>query len=145
MATAQVALTKSTPADADCRGKRIGILIVAYNAATTLKAVLKRIPADVWTNVEEIALFDDASGDSTYELALGLKTAFELPKLHVLKHEANLGYGGNQKAGYLYFLSKGFDAVVLLHGDGQYAPELLAQMYAPGVTSTLIICPLSDR
>jgi glycosyltransferase involved in cell wall biosynthesis len=131
MATAQVALTKSTPADADCRGKRIGILIVAYNAATTLKAVLKRIPADVWTNVEEIALFDDASGDATYELALGLKTAFELPKLHVLKHEANLGYGGNQKAGYLYFLSKGFDVVVLLHGDGQYAPELLAQMYAP--------------
>ena len=104
---------------------------MAYNAATTLKAVLHRIPEDVWENVEEIALFDDASPDETYELGLELRDSMGLSKLHVLKHKKNLGYGGNQKAGYQYFLSKGFDAVVLLHGDGQYAPELLAEMYAP--------------
>ena len=53
------------------------------------------------------------------------------PSCSVLKHPRNLGYGGNQKAGYRYFIEKGFDIVVLLHGDGQYAPEILAQLYSP--------------
>ena len=122
------------PADAglaDCRGKKIGILIVAYNALTTLTRVLKRIPPEVWANVEEITVFDDASQDSTYELAVGMKAMRDLPKLHVIQHAKNLGYGGNQKAGYRYFIERGFDIVVLLHGDGQYAPEILAQMYGP--------------
>jgi glycosyltransferase involved in cell wall biosynthesis len=116
---------------ADCRGQRIGILIVTYNALATILPVLKRIPPNVWRNVEEIVIFDDDSQDATYELAVGLKTLRHLPKLHVLKHPRNLGYGGNQKAGYRYFIDKGFDLVVLLHGDGQYAPEILARMYAP--------------
>lgn len=116
---------------AQCRGKRIGILIVAYNAVTTLSKVLKRITPNVWQNVEEVAVFDDASQDATFELAVGLKAMRDLPKLHVLHHEKNLGYGGNQKAGYRYFIEKGFDVVVLLHGDGQYAPEILAHLYAP--------------
>jgi 2-polyprenyl-3-methyl-5-hydroxy-6-metoxy-1,4-benzoquinol methylase len=119
---------------ADCRGLRVGILIVTYNALTTLTKVLKRITPQVWKNVEEIAVFDDASEDATYELALGLKTLRSLPKLSVLKHEQNLGYGGNQKAGYRYFLERGFDIVVLLHGDGQYAPEILSHIYHPIVT-----------
>src|ERR1700733_15752377 len=55
-------------------GKRIGILIVTYNAVTTLTKVLKRITPEVWKNVEQIAVFDDASQDATYELAMGLKT-----------------------------------------------------------------------
>jgi glycosyltransferase involved in cell wall biosynthesis len=122
---------ESSEETADCRGQRIGILIVAYNAVTTLPAVLKRIPPVVWRNVEEIAVFDDASQDSTYELALGMKAQRELPKLKVLRHPKNLGYGGNQKAGYRYFMDEGFDIVVLLHGDGQYAPEVLARLYAP--------------
>src|SRR5689334_4218410 len=80
-------------------GKRIGILIVTYNALTTLTKVLKRITPEVWRNVEQIAVFDDASQDATYELAMGLKSLRGLPKLEVLRHEKNLGYGGNQKAG----------------------------------------------
>jgi glycosyltransferase involved in cell wall biosynthesis len=116
---------------ADCAGLRIGILIVAYNALSTLLPVLKRITPNVWRNVEEVVVFDDASGDATFELAVGLKTLLNVPKLRVVKHETNLGYGGNQKAGYRYFLDKGFDVVVLLHGDGQYAPELLAHLYRP--------------
>src|SRR5580693_7556660 len=119
---------------AKCHGKRIGILIVTYNAVTTLTKVLKRITPNVWNNVEEIAVFDDASQDDTYELAMGIKTLRQLPKLTVLKHERNLGYGGNQKAGYRYFIEKGFDVVVLLHGDGQYAPEILSHLYQPIVT-----------
>jgi len=70
---------------AACNGKRIGILIVTYNAVTTLTKVLKRITPAVWANVEEIAVFDDASQDSTYELAMGIKTLREMPKLNVLK------------------------------------------------------------
>jgi glycosyltransferase involved in cell wall biosynthesis len=120
--------------DPASRGKRIGILVVTYNAATTISKVLKRIPARVWSNVEEVVIFDDASSDETYELAIGLKTLSENTKLHVLKHASNLGYGGNQKAGYRYFIEKGFDIVVLLHGDGQYAPEILARMYQPIVS-----------
>src|ERR1039457_1341026 len=56
------------------RGKRIGMLLVTFNAVTTLTKVLKRITPNVWKNVEEIAIFDDASQDATYELAMGLKT-----------------------------------------------------------------------
>ncbi len=113
------------------RGQRIGILVVAYNAVTTLAKVLRRIPEDVWANVEEVVVFDDASKDHTYELAVGYKTLSNLEKLTVIKNDRNVGYGGNQKLGYQYFMEKGFDIVVLLHGDGQYAPEILAQLYMP--------------
>src|SRR3569833_180827 len=113
------------------QGKRIGIFIVAYIALTTLDKVLKRITPQVWENVEEVAVFDDASQDATFELAVGIQTMTRIPKLRILKNQKNLGYGGNQKAGYKYFLEAGFDIVVLLHGDGQYAPELLSHMYAP--------------
>ena len=115
-------------------GKRIGILIVTFNAVTTLTKVLKRITPNVWKNVEEIAVFDDASQDATYELAMGLKAFRQLEKLQVLSNSKNLGYGGNQKAGYKYFIEKGFDIVVLLHGDGQYAPEILSHLYHPLVS-----------
>jgi 2-polyprenyl-3-methyl-5-hydroxy-6-metoxy-1,4-benzoquinol methylase len=117
--------------EADARGKRIGILIVAYNALSTILPVLQRITPNVWRNVEEIVVLDDASADATYELVVGIKALRELPKLRILKNPQNLGYGGNQKNGYRYFLERGFDVVVLLHGDGQYAPELLAHMYHP--------------
>ena len=119
---------------ADNQGNRIGILIVAYNAVTTIAKVLRRIPADVWANVEEVVIFDDASKDDTYELVVGYKSISDLTKLSVIRNQANLGYGGNQKAGYRYFIEKGFDIVVLLHGDGQYAPEVLSHLYAPLVT-----------
>ncbi len=122
---------EETPERADNRGKRIGIFIVAYNALTTLSTVLKRITPEVWRNVEQVVVFDDASNDATYELAVGIQAMTNLPKLKVLKHTKNLGYGGNQKAGYRYFVEQGFDIVVLLHGDGQYAPELLSHMYSP--------------
>lgn len=122
---------EESPTRADNRGKRIGIFIVAYNALTTLSKVLRRITPDVWRNVEQVVVFDDASDDATYELAVGIQAMTNLPKLRVLKHARNLGYGGNQKAGYRYFIEQGFDIVVLLHGDGQYAPELLSHMYAP--------------
>lgn len=111
--------------------KRIGVLVVAYNAVGTLAKVLRRIPKEVWDIVEEVAVFDDASKDDTYELAHGFKTITGLDKLTLIKNDKNLGYGGNQKQGYQYFIDKGFDIVVLLHGDGQYAPEILQNMFMP--------------
>jgi glycosyltransferase involved in cell wall biosynthesis len=126
----QSTLEESAERASNC-GKRIGIFIVAYNALTTLSKVLKRITPEVWKNVEQVVVFDDASQDATYELAVGIQTMTNLPNLRVLKHAKNLGYGGNQKSGYKYFIDQGFDIVVLLHGDGQYAPELLSHMYAP--------------
>src|SRR5271154_243255 len=127
----QPTLLQDDAAIADCEGKRIGVLIVTYNAVSTIPKVLKRITPNVWDNVEEVLIFDDASPDTTYELAMGIKMLSNIPKLNVLKHPKNLGYGGNQKAGYQYFIDRGFDIVVLLHGDGQYAPEILAHMYQP--------------
>ncbi len=124
------------PAPAAANGKRIGILIVAYNAVTTLSATLKRIPKEVWDQIEEVAVFDDASKDETFELAVGYKTLFGVEKLTILRNEKNLGYGGNQMRGYRYFMERGFDVVVMLHGDGQYAPEVLANLYAPLVAGT---------
>ena len=84
-------IAEGDAAIAPCQGKRIGILIVTYNAVTTLKRVLERITPRVWQNVEEIAVFDDASQDATYELAVGLKALNSFPKLHVLKHRKKIG------------------------------------------------------
>ncbi|HEY5123538.1 MAG TPA: bifunctional glycosyltransferase/class I SAM-dependent methyltransferase [Ignavibacteria bacterium] len=112
-------------------GKKIGILIVAYNAVTTLTKVLDRIPKNVYEEIDEIAVFDDASKDDTYMLSLGYKEVHKLEKLYIYLNDKNLGYGGNQKQGFSYFIEKDFDIVVLLHGDGQYAPEILSEMYTP--------------
>lgn len=111
--------------------QKIGILIVAYNAVTTLSKVLDRIPKEVYDEIDEIAVFDDASKDETYMLSVGYKAMKKLDKLNIYLNEKNLGYGGNQKKGFNYFIEKDFDVVVLLHGDGQYAPEVLNEMYTP--------------
>jgi 2-polyprenyl-3-methyl-5-hydroxy-6-metoxy-1,4-benzoquinol methylase len=111
--------------------KRIGILVVAYNAAGTLAQVLDRIPADFRGRITKVLIGDDASQDSTHLVALGYKQlATDLP-IEVMRHPRNLGYGGNQKAGYQWAIDNGLDIIVLLHGDGQYAPELLPDMVGP--------------
>lgn len=101
------------------------ILIVAYNAITTLTKVLDRIPPKVWDEVEEVVVFDDCSSDDTAILARGYKESRSASKLFIYRNERNLGYGGNQKRGYEYAVRKGYDYVILLHGDGQYSPETL--------------------
>jgi 2-polyprenyl-3-methyl-5-hydroxy-6-metoxy-1,4-benzoquinol methylase len=111
--------------------KRVGILVVAYNAASTLAAVLDRIPRDFVGRIEQVLVADDHSQDSTYLVGVGYqRTVSDLP-LTVVRHSRNLGYGGNQKAGYRWAIEHGLDVVVLLHGDGQYAPELLPAMIEP--------------
>ena len=110
---------------------RIGIVIVAYNAATTLGAVLDRIPQGVRSRVHSVLVCDDYSQDSTYHVGLQYQRSFPALPLVVLRNEANLGYGGNQKVGYRWAIEHGLDVVVLLHGDGQYAPESIDDLLAP--------------
>lgn len=104
---------------------KIGIFIVSYNAVNTLAQTLKRIPATILDIVQEIFVFDDASRDNTYLVAEGFKKVYGVDKMSVRSHSRNLGYGGNQKAGYLFAIERELDYVILLHGDGQYAPEAL--------------------
>ncbi len=110
---------------------RIGIVIVAYNAAGTLHKVLDRIPEPFRPRIERILISDDASTDATYLVGLGYGALETGLPITVLRQERNLGYGGNQKVGYRWAIEHGLDVVVLLHGDGQYAPELLSEMVAP--------------
>jgi glycosyltransferase involved in cell wall biosynthesis len=117
--------------EAMTNSKRIGILVVAYNAGTTLAHVLDRIPVDFRSRVTKVLVGDDASQDSTHLVALGYKQLTRDLPIEVMRHPKNLGYGGNQKAGYRWAIDNGLDIVVLLHGDGQYAPELLPEMVAP--------------
>jgi glycosyltransferase involved in cell wall biosynthesis len=113
---------------------RIGILVVAYNAQSTLRGVIERIPQPVMQKIDEIFVFDDASHDDTYNLGKQLQQdmlEFHEGKLSVYRNPVNLMYGGNQRKGYEYAIGKGLDIVVLLHGDGQYAPEVMQELIAP--------------
>lgn len=111
--------------------KRIGIFVIAYNAVNKLDWTLDRIPKEVWNKVEEVFLFDDCSTDNTYYAAIGYKQTKQLDKLTVHRNPQNLRYGGNQKAGYQYAIARGLDIVVMLHADGQYAPEVLNELLEP--------------
>jgi SAM-dependent methyltransferase len=109
---------------------RIGVLVVAYNASSTLAKVLDRIPAEIRSDIEEVIVSDDHSDDSTYLVGLGYQQVSNLP-ITLIRQPKNLGYGGNQKAGYRLAIEHGLDIVVMLHGDGQYAPESLPTIIAP--------------
>ena len=104
--------------------------VVAYNAASTLARVLDRIPRDFVHRISEVLVSDDSiSNPLPGRVRYGHHRA-DLP-LTVVQQSQNLGYGGNQKAGYRWAIEHDLDIVVLLHGDGQYAPELLPQMVEP--------------
>ena len=110
---------------------KVGVLVVAYNAETTLRWVLDRIPSPLRSELVEVLVMDDHSGDATFDVAHEyIADGADIP-LTIVRHEANLGYGGNQKAGYRYAVDHGWDVVVLLHGDGQYAPEKMPDLLAP--------------
>src|SRR5246500_4794194 len=97
-------------------GKKIVVVLPAYNAAKTLKRTYDEIPFDI---VDEVVLVDDHSKDNTSEVGkeIGIK--------HVIRHEKNKGYGGNQKTCYDKALALGADIVIMLHPDYQYTPKLI--------------------
>ncbi|MEO5332737.1 MAG: bifunctional glycosyltransferase/class I SAM-dependent methyltransferase [Magnetococcus sp. YQC-5] len=112
--------------------KKILIFIVAYNAEKTIQTVLHRIPTSLDPHHTEILIIDDASQDKTFEMAREyVQRTTPFFRITVLYNPVNLGYGGNQKVGFHYAIQHGFDIVALVHGDGQYAPEVLPELLAP--------------
>lgn len=101
------------------KGKKVIVVLPAYNAAATLKKTYDEIPLDL---VDEVILCDDASRDHTAALAR------EIGIRHVIVHEKNKGYGGNQKSLYDRALELQGDIVIMLHPDYQYTPLLIPSM-----------------
>jgi glycosyltransferase involved in cell wall biosynthesis len=99
-------------------GKKIVVVMPAYNAAKTIEQTYAEVPLDL---VDEVVVTDDASSDETVEVArrLGLRT---------IVHDRNMGYGANQKTCYTEALRLGADVIIMLHPDYQYTPALLAPM-----------------
>ncbi len=100
-------------------GQKVVVVLPAYRAALTLQKTYAEIPFDL---VDEVVLVDDKSPDNTVEVAR------QLGILHIVIHEVNKGYGGNQKSCYDKARELGADIVVMLHPDYQYTPKLLASM-----------------
>ena len=98
------------------QNKRIAIVLPAYNAEHTLERTYKEIPFDI---VDDVILVDDKSTDNTIEIAkkLGIE--------HIINHQKNKGYGGNQKSCYDTALSLGADIIIMVHPDYQYTPKLV--------------------
>lgn len=111
------------------RGKRVLILIVAFNGGRTLEKVLGRIPALLHSRAVEVLIIDDSPADTAFTEAL---QSTQRPfKVTVLRTPENQGYGGNQKLGYRYAIDHGFDIVAVLPGEGQCAPEKLPELLKP--------------
>ena len=109
------------------------ILITAFNVEKIIEKVILRLPKELkesHLNVE-ILIIDDASNDDTLKKIISIRDKYQEYKITCLSNKANLGYGGNQKIGYYYAIKNNFDYVVLLHGDGQYAPEKIMDMLNP--------------
>jgi glycosyltransferase involved in cell wall biosynthesis len=114
--------------------KRVLIFVVSFKAEEFISSVLARIPATVRSNPRfeaDVLVIDDESGDQTFQRAEEYAKQVSDIKVTVLHNPKNQGYGGNQKIGYHYAVKFGFDAVILLHGDGQYPPEYIEQMILP--------------
>jgi len=112
-------------------GKKVVVVMPAYNAEKTLRKTYGEIPLDI---VDDVILVDDASRDRTSEIAreLGIRT---------IVHQENLGYGGNQKSCYRAALELGADIVIMVHPDYQYTPKLIpamASMIAYGEFDTVL-------
>lgn len=111
--------------------KKICIYIPAYNVASTLPLVIDRIPQELKNMAREILVVDNASHDSTYLTAVQYKRRQRKLNMTILRNKTNLGYGGSQKKAYQYAIDRGYDIVVMLHGDAQYAPEKVPLIIEP--------------
>lgn len=101
------------------KGKKICVVLPAYNAEKTLKDTYKEIPFDI---VDDVILVDDHSTDET------ILTAKKLGIKHIISHDENKGYGGNQKSCYNHALALNADIIIMLHPDYQYTPKLIESM-----------------
>ena len=107
------------------------VLVTAFNVEKFLGDVISRIPKELNSLNPEILIVDDFSKDNTKKKMEEIKNKTKNFKITCLSNKTNLGYGGNQKVGYHYAIKNNFDYVVMLHGDGQYAPEYIINMLDP--------------
>lgn len=119
------------------RNKKIVVVMPAYNAAATLRRTHDEVLAQDGI-VDEVIVVDDAGADDTFEIA---KT---LPRTIAVRHDRNLGYGGNQKTCYRLALERGADIVIMVHPDYQYTPMLIPAM-ASLIANGLYHCVLGSR
>jgi glycosyltransferase involved in cell wall biosynthesis len=110
---------------------KFAVFILAYNAESTLRETINRIPQDIYDILECLYIIDDFSEDETYKIGNLMRSDGRLRKLKVFRNPRNYGYGGNQKIGFRYAIQEGFDYIILLHGDGQYAPEFMPNLIWP--------------
>ena len=108
---------------------KIVIVMPAYNAAKTIESVFERIPADFWQKLSNVIVVNDGSTDNVVEVLERLKQKYK--NITVLTHNPNRGYGPAQKTGFTEAMRIGADIAILLHSDGQYAPEMLFEMVRP--------------
>ncbi|MBS3135528.1 glycosyltransferase family 2 protein [Candidatus Woesearchaeota archaeon] len=108
---------------------RISIVIPAYEAAETIGSVLDRIPKNFYEKTYKIIVVNDGSTDNIESVVKKLKKKYG--KIILINHIKNMGYGAAQKTGFNEVLREDADIGVLLHSDGQYAPELLPKMVSP--------------
>ncbi len=108
--------------------EKVAIFIPAYNVAHTLPRVIDRIPESIKKKVKEIFIIDNNSNDNTYMVGIAYKQKTGLPNLKIFKNDRNVGYGGSQKIAYKYAIKQGFDYIIMLHGDAQYAPEKIPSL-----------------
>jgi glycosyltransferase involved in cell wall biosynthesis len=113
-------------------GKKLIVVLPAYNAALTLEKTYREIPFNI---VDDVILVDDASSDQTVEVGRKLGIT------NIIRHDKNTGYGGNQKTCYDAALNSGADIIVMLHPDYQYTPLLIpamAEIIATGVYEVVL-------
>ena len=120
------------PPQGESGSGKILVFVVAYEAERHLASVFDRIPGEIFTDpAVHILCIDDASQDRGAEVLMDWVRQHSLePRITILRNPVNQGYGGNQKLGYRMAVDRGYDLVILLHGDGQYAPELLPEIIA---------------
>lgn len=111
--------------------KKIVVVIPAYKAAETLPSVLARIASAMYERLSRILVVEDGGEKVPRSVSAGLLEKY--PKIEVLFHEHNRGYGGAQKTGYRRALELGADITAMVHADGQYAPEELERLCQPMV------------
>lgn len=109
--------------------KKIYIIIPAYQAAKTIRSVFDRLPPEVNAKDHRIVVINDGCSDET--AAIVNQIIAERNDTEMITHERNKGYAQAQKTGFTYAVKQGADIAVLLHSDGQYAPELLPTLLAP--------------
>ena len=112
---------------------KVLILVTAFNVENFIEKVILRLPDKLKKSQLdfEILIIDDASNDNTLKEIISIRDKYKDYKITCLSNKVNLGYGGNQKIGYHYAIKNNFDYVILLHGDGQYAPEYLEKLVGP--------------